>query len=477
MRRKTARVKEVQAVVRGAARRHAIAAAVVGLLAVGTANLPAAGLQDPAATVQDPPEAVQNPAEATQDPPEAATADPAIPGASLTVHLLTVEPGDAVWELFGHNALLVTDTDTGYSQAFNYGLFDTYSSGFYLEFLKGRMMYRVGAFPRDPFIAAYRAQNRRVWAQELDLEPGQKAELLGLLQTAVLPENMRYRYEYYLNNCSTKLRDVLDIVLDGQLRRATDGSPTGTNWREQTRRLTAADPLGYLGIDLVLGPMGDEPTNRWQEMWIPMKLRDTVGALRVTRSDGSRVRLVRSEELWVASDRPLEAAAAPSVVLLFLLCGMLAGVFLLVVGRAASRGSRYGRAGLAFVGGLWGIFCFVAGTLLIGIHWTDHQFMYWNHNILLFSPLGAGVAFSLIRVASKGHTSTWGRRFAVAALGLAGIALVLNLIPGLASGNREMVVFTLPIHLAVCWVMLRVYGMEDALVYGPGGGPREARYA
>lgn len=467
----------MQALAGGAARRHAIAAAVVGFLGVGTANPLVAGMQDPAETAQDPPAVTREAAEVTRDPPEATPADTTVPGSSLTVHLLTVGPGDAIWELFGHNALLVSDTDTGYSQAFNYGLFDFRSSGFYLEFLKGRMMYRVGALASDQLITAYRAQNRRVWAQELDLEPGQKAELLGLLQTEALPENMHYRYEYYLNNCSTKLRDVLDIVLDGQLRQATDGSPTGTNWREQTRRLTAADPLGYLGIDLVLGPMGDEPTNRWQEMWIPMKLRDIVGALRVTRSDGSRVRLVRAEELWVASDRPLEAAAPPSVVLLFLLCGMLAGVLLLIVGRAASRGGRYGRAGLALFGGLWGVFCFITGALLIGIHWTDHQFMYWNHNILLFSPLGAGVALSVIRVAARGRTSAWGRRFAVAALGLACIALVLNLIPGVASGNREMVVFTLPIHLAVCWVMLRVHRMDHALEYGPGGGPREARYA
>ena len=116
------------------------------------------------------------------------------------------------------------------------------------------MIYRAGAVPPDGLITAYRAQNRRVWAQELNLEPRQKAEMLRLLQTAVLPENMRYRYEYYLNNCSTKLRDVLDTVLDGQLRQATDGSPTGTTWREQTRRLTAADPFGYVGIDLLLGP-------------------------------------------------------------------------------------------------------------------------------------------------------------------------------------------------------------------------------
>ncbi len=412
-----------------------------------------------------------------QDPTEADTAAAAaIPGSSLSVHLLTMEPGDAIWELFGHNALVVSDRATGYAQAFHYGLFDRYSERFYFRFLQGRMMYGTDAVPPDLLIAAYRAQNRRVWAQELDLEPRQKAEMLRLLQTAVLPENMRYRYEYYLNNCSTKLRDVLDTVLDGQLRQATDGSPTGTNWREQTRRLTAADPLGHVGIDLLLGPRGDEPTNRWQEMWIPMKLRDTVGALWVNRSDGSRVRLVGVEVLLVTSDRSHEAAAAPSVVLLFLLCGLLAGLLLLLVGRAASHGSFPARVGLGLFGGLWGIFCLVAGSILIAVHWTDHEFMYWNQNVLLFSPLGAGVAYGLGRVSVRGRASAWGRRFALAALGLAGVALLLNLIPALTTGNRELVVLTVPIHLAVCWIMLRVYPMDRALLYGHGGGPGNTRY-
>ena len=457
--RKPAQVKKVRAASRKTSPwfTSAVLPALLASVALVAPTSPAAGLQDPTEA-------------------DAAT-DDVVPGSSLSVHLLTVEPGDAVWELFGHNALVVSDLDTGYSQAFNYGLFDLYSEGFYFEFLKGRMMYRVGALPADRLIAGYRAQNRRVWAQELDLEPGRKAELLRLLQTAVLPENMRYRYEYYLNNCSTKLRDILDTVLDGQLRQATDGSPTGTNWREQTRRLTAPDLLGYVGIDLLLGPKGDEPTNRWQEMWIPMKLRDTVGALWVSRSDGSRVRLVRSEALLVTSDRSHEAAAAPSFVLLFLLCGMLAGLLMLLVGRAASRGTLLARLGLGFLGGLWGTFCFVAGAILIAVHWTDHEFMYWNQNVLLFSPLGAGVAFGLVRVSARARTSVWERRFALATLGLACVALLLNLIPALATGNRELIALTVPVHLAVCWVLLRVYPADRALLYGHGGGPGDTRYA
>ena len=389
-----------------------------------------------------------------------------IPGQSLSVYLLTAEPGDRIFEVFGHNAILVRDSETGYEEGFNYGIFSFDSPGYLGRFLKGRMMYRVDTVSAATLVAGYGAQNRRIWAQELDLEPARKAHLLQLLQTAVQPENQYYRYEYYLNNCSTKLRDILDTVLDGQLREATDGPSTGATWREHTRRLTARHPPGYLGIDLVLGPKGDESTNQWQEMWVPMKLRDTAGALFVTRSDGSRVRLVRSEVLLLDSTRESEPTSAPSLELLFLLAGLVVALLYALLGSKSAAGSFTGRIALGLSGSLWGVFCFIAGAVMIAAHWTDHEFMYWNQNILLFSPLGVGVAWGLVRVTRKGGTSIWGRRFALGSLGLAAVALVLNLIPGLASGNREMIAFALPVHVSVCWVMLGIYRMENRLAHG-----------
>lgn len=409
--------------------------------------------------------ATPHPAAAAQEPDTLQPPTPP-PGSSLSVYLLTIEPGDLIWELFGHNALVVRDAETGYEAAFNYGIFDRRGAGFYVSFLKGRMMYQVRAQSLPRMLDAYRRNNRRIWAQELDLEPDRKARLLQLLQTAVLPENYIYAYQYYLNNCSTKLRDALDTVLDGQLRAATDGPPTGATWRRDTRRLTSTDAIGYLAIDIVLGPKGDEPTNRWDEMWIPMKLRDTAGGLFVTRADGTRTPLVRSEELWVDSTREHEPVAAPSLDLLFLLTGLVTGLVLSLLGYRAAAGSRLGRLGLGLVASIWGLFCFVAGTVMIGVHWTDHDFMYWNQNVLLFTPLGIGVAAAVLRAIREGRTSIWGRRFVLGALGLAVVALILNLIPATSTGNRQFIAFALPVHLALCWVMLGIHRMDHALVYG-----------
>ena len=403
---------------------------------------------------------------ASREPQPDTTPAAPVPGSSLSVYLLTVEPGDAVWEAFGHNALLIRDAETGFEAAYNYGIFNRFSAGFYTRFLKGRMMYRVQAEGLRNMLVTYRRQNRRMWAQELDLEPARKVRLAQLLATAVLPENRSYRYQYYLNNCSTKLRDALDTVLGGALREATDGAPTGATWRHHTRRLSASHPLGYLGIDLVLGPRGDKLTDRWQEMWVPMKLRDTAGALFLTRANGSRTPLVHSDELWIDSTREHEAVTAPSLTPLFLLFGLVAAVVLSFLGYRAAAGSTPGRVGLGFCGVLWGGFCFLAGAIMIAVHWTDHEFMYWNQNVLLLSPLGAGVALGVLRVARKGRTGTWGRRFVLGSLALALVALILNLVPATTSGNTELIAFALPVHFSLCWVMLGIHRMEHALVYG-----------
>ena len=84
-------------------------------------------------------------------------------------------------------------------------------------------MYRVEAQSPPVLLDAYDKRNRRVWAQELDLEPARKARLLQILQTDVLPENHIYRYDYYRNNCSTKLRDALDTVWTGSCGRPPPG--------------------------------------------------------------------------------------------------------------------------------------------------------------------------------------------------------------------------------------------------------------
>src|SRR5690606_25747772 len=95
----------------------------------------------------------------------AATLADSIAGAGLRVSLLTMGPGRAVWELFGHNALLVEDTRTGERIAYNWGLFDFADEDFYPNFIRGAMRYWMAPFDADAMIAMYARDGRAVYEQ------------------------------------------------------------------------------------------------------------------------------------------------------------------------------------------------------------------------------------------------------------------------------------------------------------------------
>jgi len=387
------------------------------------------------------------------------------PGASLSVHLLTIGPGDRLWELFGHNALLVRDLATGYEAALNYGIFDSSSPGFAGRFLRGRMLYATAPQSLAGTLDRARAANREVRAQELELDPAQRSELLQLLQHDALPENRFYRYHYYLNNCSTKLRDLLDRVLDGQLRAAAETAPPQATWRDHTRRLTSASTVGYLGLQLLVGPRGDRPTTPWEEMWVPMKLRDTLAGLTVVRADGTRVPLVRSEALWVESTRPAPPASPPDFNTLFPLAGAAIAILFGMAAYWAKDESVPGRLALGAGTFGWAAWCSFVSLLLVAMHWTDHEFLYWNWNILVFSPACLGLTILFPRAAWRMECGPWLRRLSALAVLLAGAALLFSFVPGLGQDNREWAAFALPVHLSVWWIAHRILKSEGEWSY------------
>jgi len=224
------------------------------------------------------------------------------PGATLSVYLMTMGPGDAVWEKFGHNAIWIRDSTKGLDAAYNWGLFDFDDVDFVPRFLKGSMRYWMGGYAGGPTVEAYAGYNRSVWAQELALTPAQKQQLLEFVQWNAQPENRYYLYDYFRDNCSTRVRDAIDRVLGGQLRAVLDTISTGTTYRWHTRRLTQGSLPVYAGMDIVLGPKGDHSLSAWEEAFLPMSLRDYIRPLTVAAPGGGSIPLVREEvELFAAT--------------------------------------------------------------------------------------------------------------------------------------------------------------------------------
>ena len=387
-----------------------------------------------------------------QQAPQIRSSPASEPGAGLTVYLMTMGPGDAVWEKFGHNAIWIRDTTQGIDAAWNWGLFDFNDADFLPRFLKGSMRYWMGGYAGIPTVEAYAGDNRSVWAQELALTPAQKQELLDFVRWNARPENRYYHYDYFLDNCSTRVRDALDRVLGGQIQAALDTIATGTTYRWHTRRLTQGSLPVYTGMDIVLGPRGDQPLSAWEESFLPMSLRDYIRPLTVAGPAGARIPLVQRElELFDATRIP-EPARPANLLPGFLAVGVLVGGLFAYGAKRLVAGRRGGRLGVALLGPLWSLLAGVIGTVMT-LSWlvTDHIFMYHNENLLQLSPLSFLLVPLLISVGLGGRRAELAWRVAAAIAALSVLGLLLQLMPGLDQTNGEVIALALPVHLGIAW--------------------------
>ncbi len=384
-------------------------------------------------------------------PPSSLVAAAQEPGDHLRVWLVTAGPGDAVWERYGHNAIRVLDTRSGRDVSYNWGIFDFQQDDFIPRFLQGRMLYMMAPFPTAAMIDAYGRANREILLQELDLTAAQKLELQRLAEINARPENRDYTYHYFLDNCSTRVRDLLDRVLGGVLEDTFGGVETGTSYRHHTRRLTQVDPLIYTGMDMLLGTPTDQPISVWEEMFLPLTLRDEIRSVVVTRDDGTTTPLVLSEEVAVSSTRSPVATTPPSWLWVYGLLGLIPAAVFLGLGSHPARSSALLRRTLLGLGCAWLLLGGLAGTLLILLLFTDHGFAYWNENLFLFHPLLLGLA---VLVAIRGGRPEWTplmRGLALATAGIALLGLAWQLLPMSRHANAMFFALALPGHLALAW--------------------------
>lgn len=398
------------------------------------------------------------------------------PGAELVVGVITMGQGDLVYELFGHNAIWVHDPVAGTDRVYNYGVFDFDSPGYWSRFVRGDWLYQLAVEELSRTLYAYEYFNRSVRVQVLNLTPAKKRELRDFLEWNALPENREYLYDYYRDNCSTRVRDVLDRVLGGALSAATRGVPTGTSYRSHSERLIAGDRASYTGLLVGLGPAADREIDAWEEMFLPFKVEEQLRRLEVTDAAGRRVPLVQREAtLFEAMGRAPVRAEPPRWLHWYLLAGLALGGGVVLLGRAAPR-SRAARLGLSLAGGLWGALLGVFGMVLLAL-WTatNHQIAYRNENLLQINPLALGL---IVLLPALLFGARWAARPArLLALGLAAcslLGLLLKALPPFDQHNYAVIAFALPVHLALAWT---VHRLATAPRPAAGARPGDARPA
>jgi len=372
------------------------------------------------------------------------------PGDELRISVLTFAPGETYWQRFGHNALLVENTVNGANAVYNYGMFDFFQKNFFLNFARGHMVYRLDVDTLGRTLALYASEGRWVYQQVLALDAAQRLQLAEFLGRNAQPDQREYRYDYFRDNCSTRVRDAVNSVVDGALQKQFSTQATDVSYRFEATRLVTPIPALMAGMDFIMGPAGDAPITLWQQSFVPEVLMQ---ALRTVQVNGQP--LIAEEGYLLADQHSPVAPAAPlDLLTLTLSLGLLLGLALPLL--AARRQQTWARWTFATLTTTFWLICTLAGLAMLAV-WTltEHWVMWADRNLLLALPLCA-----LLLPAAWGSVrphwvvSAWQKKLALLVAMAAALTLPLLLLPG-AQQHGQWIALLLPIHLGMALALHR----------------------
>jgi hypothetical protein len=315
--------------------------------------------------------------------------------------------------------------------------------------------------------------NRSVFQQELNLSFEQKLKLQATLSQAYNdPKQSSYRYDYFLDNCSSRVRDVVDnIVPNHELQAITQGKPSGATFRFHTDRCDAEAPWLYVLLKGALGHPVDQPIDRWDEMFLPEKLHDRLNEVRVT-VNGYEMPLVASDEVLYKSTRPPGPDRPPIMTPWLLAVGVVFGGALAVLAGLVRR-HWAARWGFVFLSVPWLMLMSLGGSLLIWA-WsaTDHIVCRNNENVMHVSIL-AWPLLVLVPMLAFGKTrrAALARRIAIAMVAISVLGLLLKGLPVFYQKNWPIIALCLPVNAAIAyavWVMGRPVPAFQPAAISPG---------
>jgi len=306
---------------------------------------------------------------------------------STEISVLTCDPGNEIYSLFGHSALRIKNPINGQDLVVNWGLFEFSESQFQFgyDFAKGRLKYYLGIQLMSNFITEYRRSKRGIREQVLNLSNQEKYQIIQLLEENYKPENRKYKYEFFYDNCSSRLRDVIKKVFGENINFYQSPKSNKFTFRETIHLYLESFPWLKLGIDLVLGKKIDKLVSNENLMFLPLNVEEIFDKSLV-ENNGSIKNLVKSKNTLIESfenKNKLNNIGFYSWILLAITLSLI--VFKL------DKALRVWSSLNLFIIGLLGI---VLVFMWIG---TDHNATKMNFNLLWASPFHFILIFYLIK--------------------------------------------------------------------------------
>jgi hypothetical protein len=206
------------------------------------------------------------------------------------VSLWTVAPGTELYSTFGHSAVQVTDPVHRLNKVYNYGTFDFDTPNFYTKFMRGQLPYYLNIESYRQFEYSNMLEHRLMEQAVLNLDSLERQRLYDLLETNATEANKFYRYEFFYDNCATRIRDIIQEGAFHTLNWDSSHLRNDVTMRTLLHEHLTTLPWSEFGIDLVLGLPCDHRPTAEQYMFLPKYLGESV--TKTKKKDGTP--LVRS---------------------------------------------------------------------------------------------------------------------------------------------------------------------------------------
>lgn len=311
----------------------------------------------------------------------------------VDIYLHTVDRGTMVYDNFGHTAIRVHNKASGQDLVYNWGIFDFKDPvEFSLKFYRGILIYSLGVYPYENALAYYQREKRTVWEDKINFSREEKLIFLKRLDWNNLPENREYSYHYFFDNCSTKVRDYFDEALNGSLKQTFETNASQRTFRDTVQEGYSTNPEIYFSLDTLMNGNIDTEMNQWQEMFLPVKLREYL------LNENSAKRFFSESKILLEFPSQQKSSLNGFQILSITLLILLSAIALM---------SLKGKNGTVRI--LWAVMSlpvFLLGIfgLVMLLNWifSGHSDLHHNANMLLFWPVDLILMWPLMLIVIKG---------------------------------------------------------------------------
>lgn len=300
------------------------------------------------------------------------------PSNDTIAYLITCGPGTETYSIYGHSALRIAIPEKHSDIIYNWGVFDTSIKFFAWKFAKGRLDYMLDTEITKGFLQSYFFEQRYVYSQRINIDSKELRKLTELINENLRPENIKYRYDFFYDDCSTRIRDLLEKSIGDKLKYPPPESGRIPTFRDMVAKYQNPYPWLKLGVDLIMGSTADKKARFRDRMFLPIDMKDELSKSVVQRSE-KRIPLLQNPVVLLNFD-------APSIKQIFFISPsfVFTLVIIMIIILTALTKNRKAIRIMDII--IYAVFSLLSIMMIFFNFFTDHRQMQWNLNIIWLNP-------------------------------------------------------------------------------------------